>query len=108
ALAIGVFVNSASPSAQTAGKIYRLGILSPSAGTIERMRRVMLPELARLGFIENSNLALDLRTGPREELLQLGRELATTRPDAVNRGRPGDPRNARGGAGSTNCRRLHW
>src|SRR5436190_10478327 len=83
ALAIGVFVNSATPSAQTTGKIYRLGVLSPSAGTIERMRRVMLPELARLGFTENSNLALDLRTGPREELLQLGREFATTRPDAV-------------------------
>src|SRR5438270_2587359 len=69
--------------AQTAHKVYRLGVLSPSSGTVERLRRLMLPELARLGFAEGDNLVLNAEVGPREELPRLARALAATRPDAV-------------------------
>jgi len=69
--------------AQTAPKVYHLGVLSPSSGTVERLRRLMLPELARLGFAEGDNLVLNVEAGPREELPRLARALAATRPDAV-------------------------
>jgi hypothetical protein len=36
--------------AQMAPKVYHLGVLSPSSGTVERLRRLMLPELAKLRF----------------------------------------------------------
>src|SRR5437763_7500646 len=38
--------------AQSAKKAYRLGILSPGSGVIERMSRTTVPELAKLGFSE--------------------------------------------------------
>ena len=69
--------------AQTAPKVYHLGVLSPSSGTVERLRRLMLPELAKLGFAEGDNLVLNVEAGPREELPRLARALAATRPDAV-------------------------
>ena len=61
--------------AQTAPKVYHLGVLSPSSGTVERLRRLMLPELARLGFAEGDNLVLNVEAGPREELPRLARAL---------------------------------
>jgi putative ABC transport system substrate-binding protein len=48
----------ATALAQAADKVYRLGLLSPSAGTFERMRAGVLPELARLGFTEGKNLVV--------------------------------------------------
>src|SRR6266567_470515 len=42
--------------AQAPEKVYRLGVLSVSPGTLQRMRAVMFPELARLGFTEGRNL----------------------------------------------------
>jgi putative ABC transport system substrate-binding protein len=70
-------------AAVAADKVYRLGILSPGAGVVERMQRTTLPELARLGFSEGKNLIVEARSGPREQLAELARELAETRPDAV-------------------------
>jgi ABC-type uncharacterized transport system substrate-binding protein len=76
---------SADPAAlaQSADKIYRLGYLSPSAGSFERMRGTAFSELARLGFIEGRNLVVETRFGPTEQLPALARELAAARPDAV-------------------------
>jgi putative tryptophan/tyrosine transport system substrate-binding protein len=76
---------SADPAAFAQGgdKVYRLGVLSPSAGTFERMRGTTFPELARLGFIEGRNLAVEARFGTTEQLPSLARELAATRPDVV-------------------------
>src|SRR6202035_4635841 len=37
-------------------RVYRLGFLSPSAGSFERIRTTTFPELARLGFVEGRNL----------------------------------------------------
>jgi putative ABC transport system substrate-binding protein len=69
--------------AQVADKVYRLGVLSPGSGPVERMRRTTLPELARLGFSEGRNIVLEIRLGTRDQLPQLAEELAATRPDAV-------------------------
>ena len=76
---------SADPAAfaQSPGKVYRLGFLSPSGGSFERMRGTTFPELARLGFIEGRNLVVETRFGTTDQLPALARELAATQPDAV-------------------------
>ncbi|MGA8758514.1 MAG: ABC transporter substrate-binding protein [Stellaceae bacterium] len=70
-------------AASAAEQIYRLGVLSPSAGAIDRIRATMLPELATLGFSEGRNLALETRVGPTGQLPALARGLAAVRPQAV-------------------------
>ena len=75
---------SARPaSARLVGRTYRLAVLSPSARSIEIIREIVLPELARLGFSEGSNLALDFRAGPDAELSRLALEAVDGKPDAI-------------------------
>src|SRR5207237_8262107 len=69
--------------AQAPEKVYRLGVLSVSPGTLQRLRAVMFPELARLGFTEGRNLVVEARFGPIEELPALARQLAGAHPDAI-------------------------
>jgi hypothetical protein len=68
---------------QEPDRIYRLGVLSVSPGTLQRLRAVMFPELARLGFTEGRNLVVEARFGPMEELPALARQLAAAHPDAI-------------------------
>jgi putative tryptophan/tyrosine transport system substrate-binding protein len=68
---------------QTPERIYRLGVLSSSPGTLQRLRTVMFPELARLGFTEGRNFIVEARFGPMEELPTLARQLAAANPDAI-------------------------
>jgi ABC-type uncharacterized transport system substrate-binding protein len=69
--------------AQNAERTYRLGVLTPAAGAVARMRGAVLPELARLGFEEGRNLVIEVRAGERDRLPALARDLAAARPDAV-------------------------
>ena len=82
ALAVLILAVSAA-FAQTANKVFRLGVLSPSADSFTRMRGTTIPELARLGFVEGRNLVVEARFGTTEQLPALARELAAARPDAV-------------------------
>jgi putative ABC transport system substrate-binding protein len=68
---------------QEPDRIYRLGVLSVSPGTLQRLRAVMFPELASLGFTEGRNLVVEARFGPMEELPGLARQLAAANPDAI-------------------------
>ena len=68
---------------QEPDRIYRLGVLSASPGTLQRLRAVMFPELAGLGFTEGRNLVVEARFGPMEELPALARQLAAAHPDAI-------------------------
>jgi putative tryptophan/tyrosine transport system substrate-binding protein len=68
---------------QTPERIYRLGVLSVSPGTLQRLRAVMFPELTKLGFTEGRNFIVDARFGPMEELPALARQLAAANPDAI-------------------------
>jgi putative ABC transport system substrate-binding protein len=76
---------SAGPStfAENAEKVHRLGVLSPGAGPVERMRAITFVELARLGFTEGRNLVIDIRVGSREQLADLAHDLASTRPEVI-------------------------
>ena len=69
--------------AQTPNRVYRLGHLG-FAGPSEAMsRQIILPELARLGFVEGRNLVFDARSGEADAQPALMRELLAARPDAV-------------------------
>jgi putative ABC transport system substrate-binding protein len=72
-------------TAQEPGRVYRIGVLSPSAGSIESVRRNTLPELAKLGFVEGRNLVVEERSteGAPEKLAPTARELAGLGLDAV-------------------------
>src|SRR4029077_19890177 len=78
-----LFAGGGAAFAQTANKVYRLGVLAPGAGPVERMQRTTFPELARLGFAEGANLAIEARLGPREQLAGLAHQIAETHPDTV-------------------------
>lgn len=68
---------------QGPARVYRLGILSPSVGTIDRMRAAALPELARLGFVEGRNLSIEARSGSPEEFPAIASDLLAAHPDVV-------------------------
>jgi hypothetical protein len=46
--------------AQQANKIYRLGVLSPSSASVDSIRAVTVPELAKAGFVEGRTSSLTL------------------------------------------------
>jgi len=78
-----VFLGSPLPlEAQQANKIYRLGILSPSSASIDSIRAVTLPELARAGFIEGQNLVVDARIGIALQISELARAVVASTPAA--------------------------
>jgi putative ABC transport system substrate-binding protein len=78
-------MNSSSALAQAAEKVWRLGVLTPAltGPPVDTFRTVMLPELAKDGFVEGRNLVLEIRGGNVEKLPELAKELGATHPDAV-------------------------
>src|SRR5262245_39970323 len=69
--------------AQQAGKTYRLGILSPATVSIDSIRSVTLPELAKAGFVEGQNLIVDVRVGTSAQIPELAQALVGRNLDAV-------------------------
>jgi putative tryptophan/tyrosine transport system substrate-binding protein len=77
-------VASAMPAhAQTAGRIYRLGHVANSAISDANSRKIILPELAKLGFVEGRNLVFDGRIGSLDAQTGLTRELLAGQPDVI-------------------------
>jgi putative tryptophan/tyrosine transport system substrate-binding protein len=74
---------AAQAKAQTPDKLHRLAVLSPSQYSAGEISAHVLPELAKLGFVEGGNLAVTMHVGPPEDLPRLAREALATRPDAV-------------------------
>ena len=64
---------------QPAARVYRLAVLSPSLTSYDTLRG----ELAKLGFVEGRNLAIDARVGAPADLPRLARELIAEKPDAA-------------------------
>jgi putative tryptophan/tyrosine transport system substrate-binding protein len=69
--------------AQTSGRTYRIAVISPAAASATEIREIVLPDLARLGFVEGRNLAVTMHVGTPTELPELGRMAVATRPDVV-------------------------
>jgi ABC-type uncharacterized transport system substrate-binding protein len=79
-----VFLHSRLPlEAQQANKIYRLGILSPSSASVDSIRAVTVPELAKAGFVQGQNLILEPRVGPESQISELARTLVASNVDAI-------------------------
>jgi putative tryptophan/tyrosine transport system substrate-binding protein len=82
--AIWPWVAGSTPAlAQTPGRVYRLGHISNSLISQTVSREIILPELAKLGFVEGRNLVFDGRVGEPDALPGLMRELLATRPDVI-------------------------
>ncbi|MGE3703235.1 MAG: ABC transporter substrate-binding protein [Hyphomicrobiaceae bacterium] len=64
-------------------KSHRVAILSTSADTASSFRNIVLPELARHGFVEGSNLFVAEHFGGADEMPKLAREALSTQPDVV-------------------------
>jgi ABC-type uncharacterized transport system substrate-binding protein len=69
--------------AQQANKIYRLGVLSPASASIDSIRAITVPELAKAGFVEGQNLVLDVRVGVGSQISELARALVASNTDAI-------------------------
>jgi hypothetical protein len=77
--AAATFLDSRLPlEAQQANKIYRLGVLSPSSASVDSIRAVTVPELAKAGFIEGQNLVIDARAGVGSQIPELARALVAS------------------------------
>jgi putative ABC transport system substrate-binding protein len=67
-------------------RVWRLGVLTPGDWQASSLRLVMVPELARRGFVEGRNLTLLTHWGSGEDSAALARAaqmLATTKPDVI-------------------------
>ena len=69
--------------AQRPDRIHRVAVISPSTSSATDIREVVLPELAKLGFVEGRNLTVSMHIGSLSNLPALGREALGTRPDVV-------------------------
>jgi putative ABC transport system substrate-binding protein len=68
---------------QAPGRTFRLGHLAPNEPTDLRTREILLPELARHGFVAGRNLVVESRFGGEAAFPELARALLAARPDAV-------------------------
>jgi len=68
---------------QSQGKIYRLDVLTQADISVRSVRTFVLPELAKLGFVDGSNLITDIHVGDVKALPQLAREMVDRAPDAI-------------------------
>ena len=80
ALAI-LFSVIAAAFAQTADKVWRLGVLSLI--DTPAMHSNTLADLAERGFVEGRNLVVEMRIGTAQQMPALARELVSARPDVI-------------------------
>jgi putative ABC transport system substrate-binding protein len=82
---ICLFLFAMPAQSQAAGeKTFHLGLLAPSPASLEFTRVTTLPELAKLGFQDGRNLALDARASEDPAGMErAARELVAANPDTV-------------------------
>jgi putative ABC transport system substrate-binding protein len=83
AVVLAVLVLLTGVAAAAAQAPARLAVLSPIASAEGAIRRWVLPELARAGFIEGRNLVVDIRSGSPAEFPALARAIVAERPSAI-------------------------
>jgi putative tryptophan/tyrosine transport system substrate-binding protein len=83
----GVLAAPLSVNAQPAGKVWRLGILSPSTtpGETARRQSPLMQKLVELGYVENQNVVVEYRAaeGKIDRLPDLAVELVQAKVDAI-------------------------
>jgi putative ABC transport system substrate-binding protein len=85
ALAIGILGAALAGDAQKTGRVYRLGILRPTAPFSSDDEARIPAALRELGYIEGQNLVVERRyaEGKLDRLPELARELVRVRVDAI-------------------------
>jgi len=83
AVVLAVVVLLTSIAAAAAQAPARLAVLSPIAAAEPDVRRWVLPELARAGFVEGRNLILDIRIGPPSDFSKLARDIVAAKPSTI-------------------------
>jgi len=82
ALLICAVLAAVSPtSAEAAERVWRIGVLATVGDG--GVRSVILPYLATCGFVEGSNLVVDLRTGTEGQMSELAKVMVSGKPDAI-------------------------
>ena len=81
--AIAAALTPLAAEAQSAGRIHRVGLLTPAAGQYDVS--LFREGLRRLGYVEGANLFLDVRSaeGELDRLPSLASDLVKTRPDVI-------------------------
>jgi putative ABC transport system substrate-binding protein len=69
------------PPAQAEDRVWRLGALSIADDGM--VRQLVLPALAKAGFVEGRNLIVDLRIAPAEKMPEVARALVGDKPDLI-------------------------
>src|SRR4029078_3252900 len=68
-------------SAQEPGRVYRMAVISPAErASVEMVRNVQLPELARLGFVVGGNLTVTMHLDPPSLMPELAHQAIATKP----------------------------
>src|SRR3954453_18914094 len=80
--AVGLFVPIAV-AAQEPGRTYRIGVVSPNARSLQTIRDLTLPELARSGFGEGQKLVLDLRDASGDGIQGIIEDVVRAKPDVI-------------------------
>jgi putative ABC transport system substrate-binding protein len=84
---LGLLAAPLAAKAQQPGKVWRLGILSPSTTPVETARRQspLMQKLVELGYVENQNLVVEYRAaeGKIDRLPDLAVELVQAKVDAI-------------------------
>jgi putative tryptophan/tyrosine transport system substrate-binding protein len=78
-----IVVTGSSAWGQEAGRHYRLGVLTQTVQSLAVVRSLVIPELARLGFIEDRNLSITYDTGSPDELTAVAAKVVAQVPDAI-------------------------
>jgi putative ABC transport system substrate-binding protein len=80
---LAVLIALGSAHGQDTNRVYRLGLLVLNPRSVDLVRALTVPELARQGFIEGQNLIIDARIGEAGQLPALVQEMMSLKPDAV-------------------------
>ena len=90
-LALGLFAVPLASDAQQAGKVARIGYLSPVAPGPSSMLVAFQQGLGQLGWVEGKNLAIEYRwaEGKRDQLPELAAELVRLNVEVIVTWRPG-------------------
>ena len=87
-LALGILAAPLAADGQQAGKVYRVGYLSPTSppvGDVDINQKAFLQGLRDLGWVEGQNLIIERRwaEGKLERLPDLASELVRLKPDVI-------------------------
>jgi putative ABC transport system substrate-binding protein len=80
---LAIVLSMGGAQSQTSGRVYRLGVLALNPQSVERVRALTVPELAKRGFTEGRNLVVEARVGDVGQLPGLVQDLLAFSPDTI-------------------------